>query len=511
MTYGGAIQQAEEPGYFLGIPCPLLEFLDDVTLLLVLGRPLGSCHARGLISLLALGDLVARLSVRLVPLALFYVAPAVYAHASPFSNGQRSLGGACFRFKLALLPVIPEGAKRKPYRRDPYLSCSRAARDVHTGNALPCGHAIGISRHKVLEVALAQIMSLGGVSSASAKSRRKGRLTLESLRDATVVITGAYSGIGLATARAFARRRANVVLGARRHALLQQAARDCEALGGRSLAVTTDVTDPAQVRELARAAASAFGGIDVWINNAGTSMWGPFEAIPLESQARLIEINLLGAINGSHAALPHFFDQGGRGVIINVVSIFGRVPMSWAASYSASKFGLAGFTEALRSELAAHSRIKVCGVYPAYVDTPTYLNSANYTGRALRPVPPVVAPERVAERIVGLALRPRRSTRVGALHASAIPYALAPDSTGRLVGRLGRHFLFRSGPPADASDGGLFETVAGRAEARGDWGMPERRRARRAVAIGAALAAGASALLFSRIRGVQRLAPALRR
>jgi NAD(P)-dependent dehydrogenase (short-subunit alcohol dehydrogenase family) len=93
--------------------------------------------------------------------------------------------------------------------------------------------------------------------------------------------------------------------------------------------------------------------------------------MPLESQVRLIDLNLLGAIYGCHAALPHFFDRGGRGVIVNVSSILGRVPMPWAASYSYSKSGLAGFTEGLRHELRARSDIELCAVFPAYVDTPT--------------------------------------------------------------------------------------------------------------------------------------------
>ncbi len=222
------------------------------------------------------------------------------------------------------------------------------------------------------------------------------------------------------------------------------------------------------MRALADAAAERFGGVDVWVNMAGLSMWGPFEAIPPEAQARLVQVNLVGAMNGAHAALPHMLRRG-RGVIVNVSSIGGRVPIPFAAAYTASKYGVAGFTEALRDELAARSAVEVCGVYPGYVDTPTNLHSANRTGRELRPVPPVLDPEDVAEGIVGLALRPRRALHLGLQHALALPYTLAPEATGLVAGPLWERFLLRSGPPAPPSDGTLFEPVAEGTGTRGGW------------------------------------------
>ena len=277
-----------------------------------------------------------------------------------------------------------------------------------------------------------------------------------SLNPLTVVLTGASSGIGRATAQALAARGANVVLAARDPHTLRLVADECRERGARVLTVPTDVCDEAAVGALAAAAIDRFGGIDVWINNVGVGVVGLFDEVPLALHRRVIESNLIGHMNGAHVALKHFRARR-RGTLINMISLGGWVPAAYASAYSASKFGLRGFTEAIRAEASALPDVHVCAVYPTFVDSPGVGHGANRVGKHLRPPSPMLDPREVAAAIVGLMDAPRATVMVGRAGVPArMAHGLAPEFTGR-IGRWMTERALARARPEDNSDGNLFE------------------------------------------------------
>lgn len=311
---------------------------------------------------------------------------------------------------------------------------------------------------------------LSGCAVPSSSAADRGRIA-----GRTYVVTGASSGLGRGVAVRLGALGANVVLAARRAELLERVAAEVRAGGGQALVVPTDVSDPAAVERLAEAAVGRFGRIDVWINNAAVASIGRFEEVPLEDHMRIVDVNLKGAIAGSHAALRQFRAQGG-GTLVNIASVEGRVPVAYHASYAATKAALLGLGAAINEEmrLARTTTIKVASVLPWAVDTPYWLHAGNYTGREARMMM-MDAPEDVAEAIVRVSVDPVREYAVGwKAQAAVLGGQVWPALAQQLAGSAVQKSQMEDGPPSPVTSGNVHRPVARGAGESG--GMRERMR-----------------------------------
>ena len=232
------------------------------------------------------------------------------------------------------------------------------------------------------------------------------------LREQVIVITGASSGIGLATARAAARRGARVVLAARNGAALDDIVRDIQERGGEARAVVADVSRRVDIEALAAEAVRAYGGFDTWVNNAGLSIFGRLEEVSDADHRRLFDVNFWGLVYGSTVALQRLRRTGGA--LINLGSIASDLAFPIQGMYAASKHAIKGFTDALRMELREEGApVSVTLIKPASIDTPFPEHARNYMARAPKLPPPVYDPEDVAKAILYAAEHGPRDLYIG--------------------------------------------------------------------------------------------------
>lgn len=238
-------------------------------------------------------------------------------------------------------------------------------------------------------------------------------ISLKPVHEQAIVITGASSGIGLATAIEAAKRGAKVVLAARSEQTLADIVNEIRLVGGDAIYIAADVADRAQVQAIANAAMAAYGRIDTWVNNAGVSIYGRLDEVSDEDNRRLFETNFWGVVNGSLVALPYLKERGGA--LINVGSEVSDAYVPLQGMYSASKHAVKGFTDALRLEVeeADKAPVSITLIQPTAVDTPYPQHARNYMRREPKLPDPQIEATKVAEAILDAASHHRRDVTVG--------------------------------------------------------------------------------------------------
>ena len=254
-----------------------------------------------------------------------------------------------------------------------------------------------------------------------------------------VVVTGASGGIGRATATAFGALGAKVALVARGQAGLEAAAADVRAAGGEALVLPADAADPAALEAVADRVEAELGPIDVWVNDAFTSVFSPFDQITPEEYKRVTEVSYLGYVYGTMTALRRMKPRD-RGVVVQVGSALAYRGIPLQTAYCGAKHAIQGFHEALRCELLHEkSGVRVTMVQMPAVNTPQFSWVLSRLPRHPQPVPPIYQPEVAARAVVHAADHPgRREYWVGATTAATLAAnAVAPGLLDRYLGRTG--------------------------------------------------------------------------
>lgn len=280
-------------------------------------------------------------------------------------------------------------------------------------------------------------------------------VSLKPLDQQVIVITGASSGIGLATVQAAAQHKAKLVLAARSEETLASLVLELEVSGVEAIYVKADVGIRREVEQIAAAAIQRFGRIDTWVNDAGGSIYGRLDQVSEADSRRLFDTNFWGVVNGSLAALPHLKAQGGA--LINLGSEVSEAVIPLQGMYSASKHAVKGFTDALRVEVEQVDRapVSITLIQPTAVDTPFPQHAKNYMDREPKLPTPQIDPRQVAEAILHAATKPTRYIKVGMMSKlNTTMHNLMPGLAERMEARQANRQQYDEAPRDP--DGALY-------------------------------------------------------
>jgi short-subunit dehydrogenase len=288
------------------------------------------------------------------------------------------------------------------------------------------------------------------------------RRLVKATQPEVVAITGASAGVGRAVAHAFAKRGAHVGLLARDPATLDETRREVESLGGRAIALPTDVADFAQVEAATEEIEAQLGPIDVWVNDAMATIFARFVDVEPEEFRRATEVTYLGAVHGTIAALKRMVPRD-RGAIVQVGSALSYRAIPLQSAYCGAKFAMRGFTDSVRTELLHDgSRVWITMVQLPAVNTPQFGWCRTKLPNHPQPVAPIFQPEVAGEGVYWAAHHRRREVVVGFSAVKAIVgNKIAPRFADWYLARTGFSSQQIDGMPVECPAGNLFEPVSG--------------------------------------------------